>query len=58
LFINSSQVSGKHQLSQALGLTFREGILAPYRVVGLGSLTAWLTQYGIMGLAFQVGFGV
>lgn len=53
LFMNSSQVSGKGQFQQAIKLTFREGYLAPYRVVGPASLTAWFMQYSVMGVAFQ-----
>eukprot|EP00542_Grammatophora_oceanica_P016465 CAMPEP_0194048148 /NCGR_PEP_ID=MMETSP0009_2-20130614/26753_1 /TAXON_ID=210454 /ORGANISM="Grammatophora oceanica, Strain CCMP 410" /LENGTH=349 /DNA_ID=CAMNT_0038693963 /DNA_START=263 /DNA_END=1312 /DNA_ORIENTATION=- len=53
LFMNSSQVSGSHQFSQALRLTFKEGYLAPYRVVGPASIVAWLMQYSVMGAAFQ-----
>jgi hypothetical protein len=53
LFMNSSQVTGRGQLRQALALTFRDGLLAPYRVVGSASLVAWFLQYSIMGAAFQ-----
>lgn len=58
LYLNSSQVSasargGKSQFRQALHLTFREGYLAPYRVVGPASLVAWFFQYSAMGFAFQ-----
>jgi hypothetical protein len=53
LFMNSSQVSGKNQVAQSLRLTFKEGALAPYRVVGPASLVAWFLQYSIMGFAFQ-----
>jgi hypothetical protein len=53
LYMNSSQVSGKNQLGQAVRLTFAEGALAPYRVVGPASLTAWFLQYSVMGIAFQ-----
>ena len=54
LFMNSSQVSGKGQLNQAVRLTFRDGALAPYRVVGGASFTAWFLQYSVMGFAFQL----
>ena len=54
LFMNSSQVSGKGQFRQAIRLTFREGALAPYKVVGGASLTAWFLQYSVMGFAFQL----
>jgi hypothetical protein len=53
LFMNSSQVSGKGQLSQAVRLTFAEGAMAPYRVVGPASITAWFLGYSVMGVAFQ-----
>mmetsp|Transcript_18524 Transcript_18524/g.26163 ORF Transcript_18524/g.26163 Transcript_18524/m.26163 type:complete len:383 (+) Transcript_18524:252-1400(+) len=53
LFMNSSQVSGKGQFSQAARLTFKDGVLGPYKVVGPSSMVAWFLQYGIMGLAFQ-----
>lgn len=53
LYMNSSQVSGKGQFGQAIRLTFAEGALAPYRVVGPASLTAWFLQYSVMGIAFQ-----
>lgn len=58
LYLNSSQVvvsssSGHGQFRQAIHLTFREGYMAPYRVVGPASLTAWFFQYSVMGFAFQ-----
>ena len=53
LYMNSSQVSGKGQLGQAIKLTFQYGALAPYRVVGPASMTAWFLQYSVMGVAFQ-----
>jgi hypothetical protein len=53
LYMNSSQVSGKGQLGQAIKLTFKEGALAPYKVVGPASITAWFFQYSVMGFAFQ-----
>jgi hypothetical protein len=53
LFMNSSQVAGKGQFAQAVKLTFQEGYLAPYRVVGKASMTAWFLQYSVMGVAFQ-----
>jgi len=53
LYMNSSQVSGQNQFAQSLKLTFREGVLAPYRVVGVPSVVAWFLQYSVMGLAFQ-----
>jgi hypothetical protein len=53
LYMNSSQVSGKSQFRQAIRLAFKDGALAPYRVVGPSSLTAWFFQYSVMGFAFQ-----
>ena len=53
LFMNSSQVTGKNQFAQSIRLTFQEGALAPYRVVGPASLVAWFMQYSVMGAAFQ-----
>ena len=53
LFMNSSQVSGSGQFNQALRLTFKDGFMAPYRVVGPASITAWFFQYSVMGFAFQ-----
>jgi hypothetical protein len=59
LYMNSSQVStavaggGPSQFQQAIALTFREGYLSPYRVVGVNSMTAWFMQYSVMGIAFQ-----
>lgn len=53
LFMNSSQVTGKNQFAQSIKLTFQEGALAPFRVVGPASVVAWFMQYSVMGLAFQ-----
>jgi len=54
LYMNSSQVSGKNPFGQAVRLTFPGmNLLAPYRVVGPASLTAWFLQYSVMGVAFQ-----
>lgn len=53
LFMNSTQVQGKSQLSQAVRLTFQEGAFAPYKVVGPSSMMAWFLQYSVMGVAFQ-----
>lgn len=53
LYMNSSQVSGKNQFAQAVRLAFKEGYMAPYRVVGPASVTAWFLQYSVMGIAFQ-----
>jgi len=53
LFMNSSQVSGSGQMTQALRLVFKDGWLAPFRVVGPASLTAWFFQYSAMGLVFE-----
>ena len=53
LYMNSSQVSGKNQLSQAIHLTFQDGskrsFLTPYKVVGSASLVSWFLQYSVMG---------
>ena len=53
LFMNSSQVTGSDQFRQSIALTFREGPLAPYRVVGPASLVAWFMAYSVMGMSFQ-----
>ncbi|KAL3767436.1 hypothetical protein ACHAW5_004829 [Stephanodiscus triporus] len=53
LFMNSSQVTGSNQFAQSIRLTFREGPLAPYRVVGPASLVAWFMAYSVMGMSFQ-----
>lgn len=53
LYMNSSQVSGKNQLRQAINLTFQDGskrsMLTPYKVVGGASAVAWFLQYSVMG---------
>lgn len=59
LFMNSSQVTGKNQFAQGIKLTFKEGALAPYKVVGPASLVAWFMQYSgmlcmLMFLSFQI----
>lgn len=54
LYLNSTQVEGNNQLAQAVRLTFREGALTPYKVVGPASLVAWFLQYSVMGFVFQV----
>ncbi|KAL3823182.1 hypothetical protein ACHAXA_010066 [Cyclostephanos tholiformis] len=53
LYMNSSQVTGSNQFGQSIRLTFREGYLAPYRVVGPASLVAWFMAYSVMGMSFQ-----
>ena len=53
LFMNSSQVTGSNQFAQSIKLTFKEGMLAPYKVVGPASLTAWFMAYSVMGRSFQ-----
>jgi hypothetical protein len=55
LYMNSSQVKagGTSQFAQAFRLTFRDGALAPFRVVGSASIIAWFCQYSVMGFAFQ-----
>jgi hypothetical protein len=54
LYMNSSQVSGRNQFAKATRLTFAEGMIAPYRVVGPASFLAWFLQYSVMGFAFQL----
>ena len=53
LYMNSSQVSGKNKLRQAINLAFQDGskrsILTPYKVVGSASAVAWFLQYSVMG---------
>lgn len=49
LYMNSSQVSGNNQLRQAIHLTFQDGYLTPFRVVGGASVIAWFLQYSVMG---------
>ena len=49
LYMNSSQVSGRNQFAKATRLTFSEGMIAPYRVVGPASILAWFLQYSVMG---------
>jgi hypothetical protein len=53
LFMNSTQVSGPNPLKQAFRLTFADGALAPFRVVGPASMVAWFLQYSVMGFCFQ-----
>jgi len=57
LYLNSSQVKkvigGPSPFRQAVNLTFQEGVLGPYRVVGPASIVAWFLQYSVMGFAFQ-----
>ena len=53
LFSNSSQVSGKGIIGQAVKLTFADGALAPFKVVGKASAVAWFLQYSVMGFVFQ-----
>ena len=50
---NYSQVSGSGQLAQAVKLTFKDGMLAPFKVVGPASFVAWFLQYSVMGFVFQ-----
>jgi hypothetical protein len=54
LYMNSAQVSGQNQLAQACRLTVQDGWMAPYRVVGPASITAWFLQYSVMGFVFQM----
>ncbi len=59
LYMNSSQVSGKNQLRQAIRLTFKDGstrsFLTPYKVVGSASFVAWFLQYSVMGTYIEIG---
>ena len=54
ILMNSSQVSGSNQFAQSVRLTFKDGLLSPYKVVGPSSIAAWFFQYSVMGMAFQV----
>ena len=56
LLVNSSQVStaGGGAFRQACDIAFKDGWLAPYRVITSRSLVAWSLQYSIMGFSFQV----
>ena len=58
IIMNSSQVSAANgdaaRLAMATRLTFAEGLLAPYRVVGRASLIAWSLQYSVMGFVFML----
>jgi len=44
MIMNSSQVSGSGQLSQAYRLAFSNGPLTPFRTVGSASIVAWFFQ--------------
>ncbi len=46
-------MSGSGQLQQAVKLTFKDGVLAPFKVVGPASFVAWFLQYSVMGFVFQ-----
>lgn len=55
MITNSGQVrAGSGQLAQAVRLTFANGALAPYRVIGPASITAWFLQYSCMSFVFQL----
>ena len=58
LYANSARVAGKDQLTQAVRLTFENGRLAPYRVIGPASLVAWFLQYSSMSFVFQLADSV
>lgn len=47
MIMNSSQVSGSNQLSQAAKIVFADGPAAPYRTVGRASVVAWFFQYSV-----------
>eukprot|EP00908_Phaeocystis_cordata_P017849 Transcript_29217.p1 GENE.Transcript_29217~~Transcript_29217.p1 ORF type:complete len:355 (+),score=129.27 Transcript_29217:166-1230(+) len=53
LFSNSTKVTGSNQLQQAVRLTFQDGMLSPWKVVGRASFVAWFLQYSVMGFVFQ-----
>ena len=48
LYANSSAVQGSGQLQQAVRLTFKNGFVAPYRVIGPASIMSWFLQYSTM----------
>jgi hypothetical protein len=54
MVLNSSQVHGSGQFSQAAKIVFAAGPLAPFRTVGRASIVAWFLQYSVMGCVFQV----
>lgn len=54
MVLNSSQVHGSGQFSQAAKIVFAGGPLAPFRNVGRASVVAWFLQYSVMGCVFQV----
>ena len=53
IVMNSSQVASEStdaaRLRRAIQITFQDGTLAPYRLVGRASLVAWFMQYSVMG---------
>ena len=58
IIMNSSQVAEAKgdlaRLSLAFRLTFKEGPLGPFKVVGRASLIAWSLQYSVMGFVFML----
>ena len=58
IIMNSSQVSSASsdltRLQMSFRLTFQDGALAPFKVVGRASIVAWFMQYSVMGFVFQV----
>lgn len=54
LIVNSSQVSGANPLAQANKIVFKDGALAPFKLVGRASMIAWFLQYSVMGCVFQL----
>lgn len=53
MIMNSSQVGGSNQLSQAMRIVFADGPLTPFRTVKAGSVVAWFFQYSVLGFVFQ-----
>jgi len=54
MIMNSSQVSGSGQMSQAWKIVFADGMTTPFRTVGRASIVAWFFQYSVMGFVFQI----
>lgn len=53
MVINSSQVRGSNQLSQAWRIAFSDGPLTPFKTVGRASIIAWFFQYSVMGFVVR-----
>ena len=54
MIMNSSQVSGRGQLSQAFSIAFSDGPLTPFKTVGSASIVAWFFQYSVMGFVVRI----